>query len=79
MSKCKPCPFCGEEAVIYERTKLDGSSPFFRYSVGCGNRYCEIRPQTGFWKHQSEAMYSWNRRTSSRRSDENRNHNTVCF
>lgn len=57
------CPFCGDEAVIYERRKLDGSDVFFKYSIGCGNRYCEIRPQTGFWKHKSEAMYSWNGRS----------------
>lgn len=64
MTELKPCPFCGGEAVTYERRKLDGSGAFYRYSVGCGNSFCEIRPQTGFWKYLSEAIGSWNRRAS---------------
>ena len=62
MTELKTCPFCGGEAVIYERRKLDGSDAFFKYSIGCGSKYCEMRPQTGFWKHKSEAEFSWNKR-----------------
>ncbi|ACC98514.1 hypothetical protein Emin_0961 [Elusimicrobium minutum Pei191] len=64
----KPCPFCGERAVIkrtdryprrgeFEGQRIDG------YSVVCGNMNCIIFNADDKYKYtKQEAIKAWNRR-----------------
>ena len=57
--KLKPCPFCGEEAVL---DYFDDDE----WYVYCPNLEgdCEIRPSTKFYQTKQEAIDVWNRRAS---------------
>lgn len=58
MVKLKPCPFCGEEAVLVD---LGGPSVFGegRFFVRC-SKGCVA--QEGLWSTKQTAIKRWNRR-----------------
>lgn len=65
MQELKPCPFCGrkpsrvrEHYVVY--------TTLIYYSVECKapNTKCKVKPKTGFFKSEEEAIDAWNRRAN---------------
>lgn len=61
MTELKPCPFCGNKALIAE---LKGGK-FPRYSVLCPNSRCFASEASIFGKryvNKSDAIEAWNRR-----------------
>lgn len=61
IEKLKSCPFCGGDAKIH----LDTSSDYPRqwtYGVVCSDQKCPC--DFGYYKTETEALQSWNRRAS---------------
>lgn len=58
-NELKPCPFCGSEATLHERS--DG------FYVDCATQlgFCGVMPSTWVCKTEDEAMEMWNRRTDN--------------
>ena len=58
MDELKPCPFCGEKAVIRTFPGIN----FDCYKVYCSNIRCYICPVTRIYHDKKEAIEAWNRR-----------------
>ena len=52
--KLKPCPFCGEKAVVIENY---GNYRAFEVFCGCGGR-------VAYYETKKEAIKAWNRRAN---------------
>lgn len=60
----KPCPFCGEEAVLEEHPNFPGE-----FRVKCTNIYhCAIKQDQ--WDFKEGAIKAWNKRNIERSSEE---------
>lgn len=58
MSELKPCPFCGEEAKLLDKTNYYETGGYTYYFVRCNNCGAE-----NGWNMQLEkAIEAWNRR-----------------
>ena len=63
--KLKPCPFCGEKAVLERyKSKLYGE----RYWVTCGFMLCPVKPSTGI-SDKEHVIEAWNRRANDEQAD----------
>lgn len=67
MEKIKDCPFCKCQPTIFKRygrrANEEYREMFFAYKVKCINDICFVQPETKYWKHEYEAIHSWNDRT----------------
>lgn len=54
----KPCPFCGGQASIHEKTEYI----YTVYRVACGNTMCGCKPSTPFSQKKVNAISKWNTR-----------------
>ena len=63
MAELKPCPFCGRKPSKVHEHYIVGTAKIY-YSVSCKAPMskCGIKPSTGFYKTQEEAIEAWNRR-----------------
>lgn len=62
--RLKPCPFCGGEPRLHDRT--DGAG--FRHAwVQCHGRYCPTQPYTrDVYDTATKAIAAWNRRAKEK-------------
>lgn len=58
MSKLKPCPFCGNEAVRFSGVYFEKEMHY----IQCTNEDCLIQPITGMYTLKSNATKAWNKR-----------------
>lgn len=58
--KLKPCPFCGEDAKVYEIPSIFRNSPFF--GILCGSDDCIALTMSADYQTEQEAMKAWNKR-----------------
>lgn len=56
MKEVKPCPFCGEDPIIYRSDIND------KWGVACDNKKCFIQPYTKTYTHKRIAINKWNTR-----------------
>lgn len=75
--KLKPCPFCGEQAVIVSHPgcnwdgKMGGcvniGANHGNWYVGCPSPFfdgnCEVHPSASWYAHLKDAIRDWNKRT----------------
>lgn len=57
----KPCPFCGDEAIL-ENCIHGTLSNWHFWSVSCTAKSCDIHPCAGYFNSKQEAIEAWNRR-----------------
>ena len=58
-AKLLPCPFCGEEAFLFQwETRKDARL----WRVGCNNNECKLGPHEDY-DDQDQAIAAWNTRT----------------
>ena len=58
--KLKPCPFCGEKAVLQ---RYFDSYEEIAFYVACSGESCEVSPITNDFKTEQEAIDAWNKRS----------------
>jgi Lar family restriction alleviation protein len=59
-SKLLPCPFCGGEAFLHEGI---GNDKHYGWSIWCCTFEGKcIRPSSGYYSTEAEAIAAWNRR-----------------
>lgn len=58
MSEIKPCPWCGEQPLVRERS---GSIAERETNIGCDNILCPMMPVAGFITSEL-AIAAWNTR-----------------
>lgn len=58
--KLKPCPFCGEKAVLQ---RYFDSYEEIAFYVTCSGEFCEVSPITNDFKTEQEAIDAWNKRS----------------
>lgn len=56
MKEVKPCPFCGEDPIVYHSDIND------KWVVACDNNKCSVRPCTGLYYHKRITVNKWNTR-----------------
>lgn len=57
-SELKPCPFCGEKAVVLQHISNYGNRYYFVTCIDCGNR-------TEYKNTTQTVMRLWNRRVDN--------------
>ncbi len=60
MSELKPCPFCGDEAVI-EQLDEDYNDEWCIYCLNSDGE-CKMQPCTQIYETQEDAIEAWNTR-----------------
>ena len=58
--RLKPCPFCGEEAIL---KRYFDSYEEIAFYVTCSGEFCEVSPITNDFKTEQEAIEAWNKRS----------------
>ena len=58
--KLKPCPFCGEEAIL---KRYFDSYEEIAFYVACSGEFCEVSPITNDFRTEQEAIEAWNKRS----------------
>ena len=64
--KLKPCPFCGEDAVMFEDYRFRNSPEdmWLVYGVECSNEDCIMHQTQKYYNSESVARHAWNRRST---------------
>ena len=60
----EPCPFCGQDAVMFEdyRYRNDPGDAWLSFGVMCSNSDCIMHQRQKFYQTESAARRAWNRR-----------------
>ena len=60
----KPCPFCGEDGVMFEdyRFKNNPEDMWLVYGVQCSNSDCIMHQTQKFYSNEYLARRAWNQR-----------------
>lgn len=59
-SELKPCPFCGNKEILYEKYEHSGTSAMIRWRVWCTKCIACIDP--GYAQSRFTVQTMWNRR-----------------
>lgn len=58
----KPCPFCGDEALIDRVDEGADYRPWYWWTVHCSNRDCVCDALCHEYEAEAEAIAAWNTR-----------------
>lgn len=63
----KPCPFCGEQGVIFEDLRYMNRPTDMRvvFGVQCANPDCIMHQMQKFYPYEQAARAAWNRRSKN--------------
>lgn len=67
MEQLKPCPFCGEKAIIQQDIRYPGDSDGIKaYEPICVNIKCVIyKADSVYYRSKKAATQAWNRRVEN--------------
>lgn len=65
MDKLKPCPFCGEDNAIIEKTLVRLDPKEYMYRVRCDSIHCDVVAKTNLYFNIEDAVEIWNRRSDN--------------